>query len=477
MSLFWSWLFSSWHDDDETGRLVRDAHRGVGRVHRLTARTGRAVHVDLEVVRIDLDVDLLGLGQDRDRRRARVDATLALGLGHALHAVRAALVLQPAPRVVALHEERDVAVAAVIRRLARQHLGLEAVALGEVLVHAVEVAGPEVGLLAALGALDLDDHVAALVRVAGQQQLLDPGLELGDCAPPSRRSRPAGTRASRRRSRRRAARGRRRGLAGRVPLPPRVDDGLQLGVAAAGVPGGAPVARRVDAGEVGLESIELRGELTELFEHGPQGTRPLRRAARPEAPPVRSGAVTRLALPADGTSMDVTDRAGAAARDRSPIRRRRRRRSDASASGRARRDHDPPGQLDRQRLTARSPTQFTQRRLTTAIDAAARRLYAAELRLHDGHPPAASHRRDRPSAPDRSPPRAARWSACWRRTSTTCCSSRRSPSGHWYCVIDNATDGVSYGSGHVARRGRQQRRVPTPAWPPPGQSPAVLTER
>ena len=137
-------------------------------------------------------------------------APLALGLGHALHAVRAALVLEAAPRVVALHEERDVAVAAVVGRLARQHLDLEAVALGVVLVHPVEVAGPEVRLLAALGALDLDDHVATLVRVARQQQLLDLGFELGDprfllgdlgCG---------GTPASRRRSRPRAAPGPRR---------------------------------------------------------------------------------------------------------------------------------------------------------------------------------------------------------------------------------------------------------------------------
>ena len=38
------------------------------------------------------------------------------------------------------------------------------VALGVALVHAEEVAGPEVGLLAALGAADLDDDVLALVR-------------------------------------------------------------------------------------------------------------------------------------------------------------------------------------------------------------------------------------------------------------------------------------------------------------------------
>ena len=191
---------------------MRDAHGGVGGVHRLTTGAGRPVHVDLEIVRVDLDVDLVGLGEDRHGCRARVDATLALGLGHTLHAVRPAFVLEPAPRLGALHDERDVAEPAVVGRLARQHLGLEPAALGVVLVHAVEVAGPEVRLLAALGALDLDDHVAALVRVAGQEQLLDAAFELAHLVLLRRRSRPAGTRASRRRSRRLGAPGPRRGL-------------------------------------------------------------------------------------------------------------------------------------------------------------------------------------------------------------------------------------------------------------------------
>ena len=86
--------------DHETGRLVRDPHRGVGGVHRLTTRSTRAVDVDLEIVGVDGDVDLLGFGEHRHRRRARVHPTLALGDRHALHPVRAGLVLEARPRVV-----------------------------------------------------------------------------------------------------------------------------------------------------------------------------------------------------------------------------------------------------------------------------------------------------------------------------------------------------------------------------------------
>ena len=58
-----------------------------------------------------------------------------------------------------------------------EHLELPALAGGEALVHLEQVAGEEVGLLAALGAADLDDDVAVVVRVLGQQQQLQLGLE------------------------------------------------------------------------------------------------------------------------------------------------------------------------------------------------------------------------------------------------------------------------------------------------------------
>ena len=54
---------------------------------------------------------------------------------------------------------------------------LPAHAPGVALVHAEQVAREEVGLLAALGAADLDDHVLAVVRVLGQEQHLQLRLE------------------------------------------------------------------------------------------------------------------------------------------------------------------------------------------------------------------------------------------------------------------------------------------------------------
>ena len=87
--------------DDEAGRQVRDAHGGVGGVDALPARARRAVDVDAQVLVRQIDLDVLGLGQHRDGDRRGVDAPLRLGRRHALHAVHAALELEPAEGALA----------------------------------------------------------------------------------------------------------------------------------------------------------------------------------------------------------------------------------------------------------------------------------------------------------------------------------------------------------------------------------------
>ncbi|HTK17351.1 MAG TPA: hypothetical protein VL769_13230 [Acidimicrobiia bacterium] len=47
----------------------------------------------------------------------------------------------------------------------------------------------------------------------------------------------------------------------------------------------------------------------------------------------------------------------------------------------------------------------------------------------------------------------------------------RSPSGHWYCIIENATDGVSYGSGTSRDAVDSNGECQKPAWPAPGETP------
>jgi hypothetical protein len=47
----------------------------------------------------------------------------------------------------------------------------------------------------------------------------------------------------------------------------------------------------------------------------------------------------------------------------------------------------------------------------------------------------------------------------------------RSPSGHWYCVTENATDGISYGSGTARDAVDSNGECQKPAWPAPGETP------
>jgi hypothetical protein len=105
-----------------------------------------------------------------------VDPALALGDRHPLHAVRTAFELEVLPGVVAADHEGDLVDTAEVARVVRQRLDAPAVpgCVGE--VHVVEVAGEQVGLLAALGTADLDDDGSAGVRVTWEEQLAQAGL-------------------------------------------------------------------------------------------------------------------------------------------------------------------------------------------------------------------------------------------------------------------------------------------------------------
>ena len=80
------------HDD---ARLeVREPHGRGGLVDVLAAGAARAERVEAVVVGLEIDFDVFRLGQHGDGRGRGVDAALRFGLGHALHAVAAAFVLQ-----------------------------------------------------------------------------------------------------------------------------------------------------------------------------------------------------------------------------------------------------------------------------------------------------------------------------------------------------------------------------------------------
>ena len=161
------------------GGQMGDAHRRVGGVNALTAGAGSAVGVDAQVGLVDLNVDLLRLGQHGNGSSRGLDAALALGLGNALNAVHAGLVLHNGIDLVALDLELDALEAASLAGAGVKHGHLPLLGLEEALVHLEQVAGKDCCLVATGGGADLDNGVLLIVGVAGDEHELDVFLQLG----------------------------------------------------------------------------------------------------------------------------------------------------------------------------------------------------------------------------------------------------------------------------------------------------------
>ena len=100
---------------------------------------------------------------------------LRFGRRHALHAVHAALVLQPAVDVLAGDDGDDFLEAAGAAVVDRQHLDLPAVALGEPGVHPEEVRREQRRLVAAGAGADFQDDVLGVVGILRHEQDLEVG--------------------------------------------------------------------------------------------------------------------------------------------------------------------------------------------------------------------------------------------------------------------------------------------------------------
>ena len=249
---------------------VGDPHRRVGGVHGLPAGTGRAEHVDPQVVRVDRRHRRPRPRAARARRRPRCGsgpATRSTGTRCTRCTPPSYFSRAQTPSGVGarrLDRDRDVLVAAEVGLGGARHLGLPAAPLGVPQVHPQQVAGEQRRLLAALPGLDLDDHVLVVVRVAREQQLAQPGLELG--APGGQLGRPRRrTTASSAASSRAASRSPRAAS----QLAARSHDRGQLGVPAA-----EPAGQRLVGvhGRVGQLLLEL-GVLGEQLGDGARARR------------------------------------------------------------------------------------------------------------------------------------------------------------------------------------------------------------
>ena len=147
---------------------------------------GGAIGVDAEVALVDLDRALLGQQRrDDDLRERGVAAVRAVERRDADEPVDAALGLEEAVGVLALHGRRRGLEARLLARARLDELGLEAAAVRPALVHAQHHLGPVLRVGAAGAGMDRDDRVAGVVLAVEQRvllqarELLAERLELG----------------------------------------------------------------------------------------------------------------------------------------------------------------------------------------------------------------------------------------------------------------------------------------------------------
>ena len=157
--------------------------RGIGRVDALAAVSGGAHDVDADVLLVNDNVHILRFRHDGHRDRGRVDPAAALRLGHPLHPVDAALVLEPGVGALAGDHEDDLLEAADPVLVDGDQLCPPPAPFRVMHVHPVDLGRKEGRLIAARAGADLHDNVLVIVGVLGEEkdlqlllQFLHPGF-------------------------------------------------------------------------------------------------------------------------------------------------------------------------------------------------------------------------------------------------------------------------------------------------------------
>ena len=136
----------------------------------LAARTGGTEGVDAQVLHVQCKVHFLCLGHHGHRGGGGVDAALGLGLGHALHPMHPALVLEAVVGPGPFHRKDGFLHAAQLGLVEVEQFQRPAAALHIHGVHAQQTVGKQGGFLSPCPAPDLHDDVLFVPRVPGQQQ-------------------------------------------------------------------------------------------------------------------------------------------------------------------------------------------------------------------------------------------------------------------------------------------------------------------
>jgi hypothetical protein len=171
---------------DDAGGNMRQAHRRVGLVDVLTAGARGAVGVGAHVGRVDGDVDaVVDFREDEDAGERGMPARIRIVGRFAHQAVDADLGAQEAVGVLAFDAYGGALDAGDLTFGFFQQFGLEALALAIAQVHALQHAGPILGLGAAGAGIDFDEAGRRIHRIgehAPEFQIGHLGLDPGDIA-------------------------------------------------------------------------------------------------------------------------------------------------------------------------------------------------------------------------------------------------------------------------------------------------------
>ena len=158
-------------DDGDTGRDMRQAHRGFGLVDVLAAGAAGAHRVGAHVAFIDLDLDaVVDHRVDVDTGKRRMPPRIGVERRDAHEAVHAVLALEPAIGIAALDLDRRRLDAGFFARGLFEIFDLVAVLLGPARIHAQQQRGPVLALGTAGAGMNFEERVVA-VRLARQQGL------------------------------------------------------------------------------------------------------------------------------------------------------------------------------------------------------------------------------------------------------------------------------------------------------------------
>ncbi|MFM2241491.1 MAG: hypothetical protein RLZ97_346, partial [Verrucomicrobiota bacterium] len=141
--------------------------------------TAGAADFDAEFIRSDLDIDFLGLRKHGDGDCGGVNAALGFCGRDALYAVDAGFVFEETEDLFAADAEGDFLETADLRGRGAEVFGFPATEFGVAGVHPEQLRGEERCFIATGAGADFDDGIAVLIRVRGEEGVLEFFLKAG----------------------------------------------------------------------------------------------------------------------------------------------------------------------------------------------------------------------------------------------------------------------------------------------------------